>query len=226
MREDLAKCTTERPRSGGSWAACYKLKFGGKVRVSTDPEDSYDDEFGGFKSSARRRHFEYKQFTDRLGALRGNIRKAVGRPWNDVFSEFSRILDRRSVSGHHIWSHMMWEVEPRTFMVGSEVWCRTMDGNECPVSGFYVHPLTGILEEAPDRYTKAIGRARWAKKKELEFPVPDEVGWHYKQFEGLWFRYRVVERKTPIGTQYDVLKRQANKKELVWIRAQVSAAVS
>jgi hypothetical protein len=92
MRPDLAKCTTESPRSGQSYAT--KSKYGGRVRIHPDPEHDYQNEWGGFKSSARHRHQDHKHFTDRLGALRGNIRKSVGRKWDDVFSEFFKAEDK------------------------------------------------------------------------------------------------------------------------------------
>ena len=102
MRPDLDKCTTECYRRGaGSLEHTYKIKFGGTVKVVPDPEHEYDNERGGFHSSARHRHKESKDFGDKLGALRGNIRANVGRPWDDVFSEFCQNLDRRSINGHH-----------------------------------------------------------------------------------------------------------------------------
>ena len=216
MRPDLAKCTTERPRSGGSLAACYKLKFGGKVRIHPDPDHDYPDEYGGYKSSARHRHYESKNFTDALGALKGNIRKAVGRPWNDVYSEFSRLLDRRSLSGFHIWQHLMWEVELKTYMHNGLVYERRQYGTDGPVDGYYVHPLTGILEY------KQRERYRYRRpQEEVSIPIPDAPGWNYKQIEGLWFRVKltIVDNFGFKTTKTE--KKSANRKEIAWIKAQI-----
>lgn len=85
MRKDLAKCTTESPRSGRGMVHANKIKYGGTVRIHPDHEHDYLDEYGGYKPSGRGRQWDSKSFTDCLGALRGNIRKNVGRlcgvPW-------------------------------------------------------------------------------------------------------------------------------------------------
>lgn len=85
-------------------------KYGGNVRVNPDREHDYPEEYGGFRSSSRNRQANAKGFSDFLSPLRGAIRKSIGRPWDDVFGEFCETLDRRGLSGYHIWTHLMWEV--------------------------------------------------------------------------------------------------------------------
>src|SRR5262245_58509288 len=104
MRPDLAKLTTERERRGSKH--CASLKYGGRVHIIHDPEHAYDNEYGGFRSSARHRHRDNKSFSDVLNPIRGALRKNVGRPWDKVYSEFCQYLDRRSVSGLHIFDHL------------------------------------------------------------------------------------------------------------------------
>jgi hypothetical protein len=215
MRPDLAKCTTERPRSGGSLASCYKLKFGGRVPVHPDREHDYPNEHGGFKSSARHRHYESKNFTDALGALRGNIRKNVGRPWDKVYSEFCRFLDRRSLSGYHIWQHLMWEVELNTYLHNGVVYKRGRYGTDYPVDGHYVHPATGVLEY------KNPGSWKWnlrRKPKVAMIPVPEAPGWNYQEIDGLWFRTRTIEVVAYGCKTVKTEKKSANRKEIAWIK--------
>lgn len=149
MRSDLAKCTTEHERAGGYG----KIKYGGKVRIHPDPDHNYPNEFGGFRSSARLRHTrnkaEYKEFTDVLGPLRGAIRKNVGHKWDAVFSEFCRVLDRRSLSGYHIWTHLMREVQTKTFLEDGVLMEQLPYWGSRAVDGFSVHPVTGILYHTP-----------------------------------------------------------------------------
>lgn len=155
MRRDLAKCTTERPRHGRSWA--ITKKYGGRVKVNPDLEHDYPDEYGGFHSSSRNRQVNAKDFSDFLSPLRGAIRKNVGRPWDRVFGEFCEALDRRGLSGYHIWTHLMWEVETNTFLgEDGEVYERpAFGGLPSKVDGFYVHPLTGLLlYREPWRYRR------------------------------------------------------------------------
>lgn len=196
MRNDLAKVTTERPRHHRSYARMFPTKYGGKVRVHHDPEHEYEEEFGGFRSSARKcpdHHGEHKQFSDLLNALYGSLRKNVGRPWDDVYSEFCCFLDRRSLSGIHIFSHLMQEVTTKGLYEGADgvvyeyragiYWNRGYYDHDTrkwveisnptyelvhdtPVRGFYVHPVTGILCESKDERINP-----WASRREKK-PVP------------------------------------------------------
>lgn len=217
MRPDLAKCTTESYRAGRGYSKSWKLKFGGRIRIHPDPDHDYETEHGGFKSSARHRHDDFqKQFTDRLGALRGNIHKSVGRKWDDVFSEFCQHLDRRSLSGYHIWTHLIQEVTLNTFMRNGEVWECTKYSGECPVMGYFVHPVTGILEYSD-----------WKKKYRVppvkaSIPVPGNEEWKYEVIDNLWFSTYAVERIVHgVGIYTVLLKKSASKKEIAWIRQQL-----
>jgi hypothetical protein len=224
MRKDLAKCTTESPRAGIAYAKAYKLKFGGKVRVSHDPEFDYLEERGGFRSSAANRHFECKEFTDRLGALRGNLRKNLGRPWNKVYSEFCAMLDRRSLSGLHIWTHLMAEVASNTFMQDGKVYTISRRGKETEVKGFFVHPETGLLSHPQRRRDK---RARPQPYRDSEsagqatLRVPGDAGWWYRQIDGLWFRCRVVGKSAQTGQEL-IQRKSANKNEIAWIHEELA----
>lgn len=228
MRSDLAKLTTERERRGRGYAQCYKLKFGGKVRIHPDPEHDYPREAGGFHSSARRRHREYKSFSDVLRPLLGAIRSNLGRPWNDVFSDFCQVLDRRGVSGYHIWTHLMQEVETKTYL-GEDGNVYKLPGGSSyrvslPVSGFYVHPISGLLLHREDEWTKKRVKERWAAKnrKETRIPVPEMWGWRYEEIDGLWFRCFVEIVKGPDGRTEAIFKKfSANRREIAWIKTQL-----
>jgi hypothetical protein len=224
MRADLAKCTTERERRGAR-GKCFKTKYRGKVKVHPDTEHDYPSEYGGFRSSARHRHWESKNFTDVLNPLRGNIRKNIGRPWDKVFSEFCQVLDRRGVSGYHIWTHLMQEVETKTYIgQDGKIYEKPSRYSTTPteVSGFYVHPISGFLCYK-GRESESERRERWSslgEKKSPEFYVPGDEAWKYKDFDGVWFRYKATEKKTIYGTiVYDLIKRQCNKKEVALIRS-------
>lgn len=233
MRPDLDKCTTECYRRGaGSLEHTYKIKFGGTVKVVPDPEHEYDNERGGFHSSARHRHKESKDFGDKLGALRGNIRANVGRPWDDVFSEFCQNLDRRSINGHHIWTHLTQEVELNAYIgVDDKIYSYGRYGWRGEVTGYYVHPVTGILEyKDPRSWKRHIRR----QEKEVTIPVPNAEGWHYRQIDGLWFKLReefvpekywydsVLGKRGKIAEHWIISeKRSANRKEIAWVKEQL-----
>jgi hypothetical protein len=224
MRSDLAKCTTEHERAGGYG----KIKYGGKVRIHPDPDHDYPNEFGGFRSSARHRHTRnktrYKEFTDVLSPLRGAIRKNLGREWDTVFSEFCRVLDRRSLSGYHIWTHLMREVQTKTFFEKDVVMERARYWGTRVVDGFYVHPVTGILCHAQLQSWKTRRRRTRAAMKPARIPVPEMDGWNYQKIDDLWLRLKCVTYTDSRGKVKQVIltKRSANRKEITWINEQLA----
>jgi hypothetical protein len=221
VRRDWAKCTTERPRYGRGWA--ITKKFGGKVRVSPDREHDYPEEYGGFRSSSRKRQVNAKGFSDFLSPLRGAIRKNIGRPWDDVFGEFCQVLDRRGLSGYHIWTHLMWEVETNTYLgEDGEVYGRpAFGGRPSKVERFYVHPLTGLLlYKEPRRFR------RLKNEPKPDFPVPENEPQVYRKIDGLWFRCLLsVEMRSSGPNRAEVVVRRvksASRKEIAWIEAQLA----
>ena len=148
MRQDMAKVVTERPRYGH---ASRSKKTGLKVR-RYNGEDHLDDLPKRLPSSRHRQHgWDAKEFSDRIGPLKKFLQSRVGQHWDRVYSELSRSLDKRSITGLHIWDHVWMEVEndcvigpdgliyqnnPRAF---NKFW---------RVRGLYIHPKTGILSWA------------------------------------------------------------------------------
>jgi hypothetical protein len=218
----LAKCTTERPRNGRSRA--ITKKYGGSVKVDPDPEYDYPEEYGGFRSSSRNRQVNAKGFSDFLSPLRGAIRKNIGRPWDKVFGEFCEALDRRGLSGYHIWTHLMWEVEANTFLGedGEVYGWPVFGGRPTKVDGFYVHPRTRLLlYKKPRRFRRLKNMPR------PEIPVPENEPQVYRKMDGLWFRCLVsVEMRSlrPDCTEVVVRRvKSANRKEIAWIEAQLAS---
>jgi hypothetical protein len=148
MRNDMAKVVTERPRRG----------HGNPSRKWGHPlgKHEYNAEDHGPTRAPIARHHQYgwnaKEFSDLLGPLRRHLRKQVGRPWNKVWSEISRTLDNRSLSGQHIFDHIRWEVEHDACLgADGRVYHNRWSGL-VPVSGLYVHPRTQLLCCAPESW--------------------------------------------------------------------------
>lgn len=141
MRNDMAKVVTERPRRGhGNPSRKWGRRLG---------KHEYDAEDHGPARAPIARHHQYgwnaKEFSDLLGPLRRYLRKQVGRPWGKVWSEISRTLDNRSLSGQHIIDHIRWEVEDHAWLsADGRVYHQSWSGL-VPVSGLYVHPRTRLL---------------------------------------------------------------------------------
>jgi hypothetical protein len=77
---------------------------------SYDPDREYDEPNRLPIARGRRYGYDCKEFSDLLNSLKRYLRSCIGQPWNKVHSELSRKLDRRSLSGSHIWDHLL-EVE-------------------------------------------------------------------------------------------------------------------
>jgi hypothetical protein len=227
MRKDLAKLTTESSRVGGYG----KIKYSGRVRINHDSDHDYLDEFGGFRSSARHRqnsrygggHIDNKSFTDVLSPLIGAIRKNINRPWDDVYSEFCEVLDRRGVSGYHIWTHLMQEVVTKTELgIDGKVYEKPTrySWRRGPVTGFYVHPVSGLLLYRPD------DRRSRREPPMSDIKVPGENKQVYRKVDGNWFRVEVKKIKTwwPYNEEELIIKmKSANRKEIAWIKKQTGA---
>lgn len=225
MRNDLAKLTTERERRGSNGIS---KKYGGRVRIVHDPEHDYEDEVGGFHSSARRRVWGYdaKEFSDVLNPLLGNLRKNVGRPWNDVFSEFCACLDRRSNSGYHIYTHLMMEVTTNAFFQNGILCHRTRYGWIRKVYGYYVHPETGLLQYEPVK--------RRHKKEKPITKINLEGGSWFERENDLWYHCHIEENHDKKSLYFEgthcyeylvpdyVIKRQCGKKDLRLIRSWIN----
>jgi hypothetical protein len=145
MRDDMAKVVTERPRRGHRNTS--RKTSGPKIR-RYDPDREYDEPSRHPVARHRQYGYEAKEFSDLINPLKRFLRSCVGRPWAKVHSELSRTLDRRSVTGSHIWDHVMSEIEVDCF-IGDDGLAysnrRRFLNMDRPVEGLYVHPRTRLV---------------------------------------------------------------------------------
>ena len=151
MRDDMARVVTERPRRGHANAS--KKTAGPRIR-RFDPER--DDDEPTRLPIARGRQYGYaaKEFSDLINPLKRYLRSCIGRPWKKVHSELSQKLDRRSVTGSHIWDHVTWEIETDCYIGDDRLAYsnrRRYVSTDIPVDGLYVHPRTGLIREQRPR---------------------------------------------------------------------------
>lgn len=216
MRADMNKVVVERERHGSTRRS---RKWG--QRLAFAPEADYDDQ-PKFASSARGRQYGYdhKSFTDVLGPLKGFLRSNIGRPWDKVFSELRQGLDIRKVTGRHIFDHLEWMVETDCWIGTDRKVYAHPRGRE--VTGFYVHPKTGILcfSEKPS--------ARQRKKERLMRQEIDEIRFDcarsFKLIDAQWYFviYETVEigRHEATRAVWDVVQRC--EMQLTWGRHRVA----
>lgn len=183
MRSDMKKVVVERPRSG---SRRRNNKFGARLRYI--PDHDYEDEpkktrrFESYSAGSK------KRFTDVLGPLAGFLRKNVGRPWDKVYSELCANLDKRKVTGKHIFDHVKDMVQTKCF-IGEDGRVYAISwGWEQPVGGMYVHPRTGLLCDTPT-ISKRERRCEREKAEASFLYLTDNFG--YRKFEGMWYRVKL-----------------------------------
>lgn len=209
----MSKVVTEAPRRGSGERS--------KKTALTVHRDRYeDDDHGPTRHKASRRGqygWNAKEFSDVLGPLRRFLRKNVGRPWNSIYSELSQHLDKRSLTGLHIWDHIKYEVEQNCDIKDGKVVHLRRYWNEWrPVEGFYVHPVTGLLQEAP--YKRYRYRPR-------EDPDVKKLGrlLEHRRVLGIWYlvEYQLIERWL---TKEDGTKKRLTDDIVVKSKRQLSKA--
>ncbi|MDP3697780.1 MAG: hypothetical protein Q8R55_07275 [Candidatus Taylorbacteria bacterium] len=146
VRQDMAKVVTERPRYGHANRSKKTA-----LRVRRYEEGQLDDLPKRISSSRHRQHgWDAKEFSDLIGPLKRFLQSRIGQHWDKVYSELSQSLDKRSLTGRHIWQHVWIEVE-RNPRIGSDGQVRAGFPYSYVVHGLYIHPKTGVLSWAGRR---------------------------------------------------------------------------
>jgi hypothetical protein len=147
MRDDMAKVVTERPRRGHRNKS--KKTTGLPIR-RYDPNADYDEPTRLPIARGRQYGWTAKEFSDLINPLKRYLRSRIGKPWSKVHSELSQKLDRRSITGSHIWDHVRHEIEIDCYIgTDGRVYSnnRRFVPGDRPVIGLYVHPKTGLIRE-------------------------------------------------------------------------------
>jgi len=174
-----------------------------------------------------------KTSSDRLGPLYRFLRKSIGRPWNKVYSEICKTVDRRTTSGWHFLTHLDQSVEKNCEMDDQGYLIRVGGWASGHFTGFYVCPKTGLL-----KYSTG-GPVKPEKPKPIISIKLSEL--HYlEKLNGVWFycHYKrrdpneLISRRAVSGRVYErfvrdlpekeqlilIAKKQANKQELKKLR--------
>jgi hypothetical protein len=180
----MAKLLTEAERYGSK----NRSQKWGK-RFKYNPDSDYDDQPYRASMSRHRQDDCGKNLSDVLNPLKGYLHKSVGRHWDDVYSEICQNLDRRSVTGLHVFTHL-WQ-----FVAKNTVMC--IDGKVREWAGgggyltepynYYIHPYTGILCDSGYSGWREWRRSNRTRK---EKPVTEirlsDIG-RYEKFDGIWY---------------------------------------
>src|SRR5258706_2010606 len=178
MRSDMHKVIVERPRMLRSRWTNKKTAL--RVR-SADVLERGDDYDSGPKRASSARH--EKRLNENLAPLQRYLARQVGRPWNKVYSEICRTIDTRSAIGMHVLQHLGDLVTIDVFIADGVLLGRRYCDVR-PVSGLYVHPVTGLLRTTIARERKH--RSVTIREDPNLIHVSDIL--QYEKINGLWFR--------------------------------------
>lgn len=172
MRDDMAKVIVERPRTGGG------EKF---PRGSVRQTDRLAPEEWPRREGIRRAWGGgSKHLNENLAPLRRYLRSQVGRPWDEVYGEICRRIDRDSAVQLHVWQHLSREVCVDPHVVRGDVAGSGQFGYPGPL---YVDPKTGVLcydEGRRRRYDRPKPQGPKGRIK-----VDDSR--EYRLIEGVWY---------------------------------------
>ncbi len=154
MRADMGKVLVERPRLGRRRAAKWPGKgYRNALKRYANAGDSPPAREGIKRSYG----YNTKHFNEHLGPLRRFLDANVGRPWDKVYSEICRYVDRGNVVQKHILTHLFDYVTVRTILIDGEP-CRAEAhygrryGESVRVSNrrdeWYVCPKSGLLRKS------------------------------------------------------------------------------
>jgi hypothetical protein len=219
----LAENVIERPR-GGLRISSRKVK-GQKTSLIQLTEEAITD--GLLSPYLIKTTRKTKYFSDCLGPLYQWLQSHVGEYWDDVYSKLCKLLDTTTLSGQHIVSHVWGYVERNAELIDGVPYPKNSGSNTLPLGYWYkrlyVHPETGILAVA-ERIRKA------PKKKPDDFLFVDAYH-HYRKIDDLWYAIELADAEllgantnTYSGEKpkYIASKRQCNKKQIKFIKEQIS----
>lgn len=139
----MAKVIVERPRHGS------RLPTKGKGYNRRNARCVWEDR--PKREGMKVRGGAGKSLNEHLAPLRRYLTKQVGRPWDNVFADVCRFLDRNSAVQDHVRDHLDDYVATRVIVHGGQL-CQ---GNGYRIgeplrSIFFVCPRTGILTRNPN----------------------------------------------------------------------------
>jgi hypothetical protein len=198
MREDMYKVIVERPRRGS------RHTDASAGRIFRNSEDAPS------KLGIKQGHRDRKDLNENLRPLRRFLESQIGRPWNKVYADLSRGIDRRNTVQEHIYTHIESYVAFRTKWVARDgrenngecvqiIRGRWWGGTDLLKDSYvpmYVHPLTGILLR--NRYYLSYAqRVRLQRANDQDHAGVNRIVISAEQelhrIDGLWFAIDFAE---------------------------------
>lgn len=208
MRKDFKKLLCECYRYKG-----YSDAKKGEVKAYQKGSRGDYDEWSHPKTQPMNMGRGTKQFGENLKPLVRFLRSAVGRKWDEVFSEIREACPNDSAVNAHIYQHLWGYVERNPKFHDGDVYPDYKYNryrSDFPLrdrgrdNTFYIDQ-EGILRRAPVDSTKRSRReAAEEKKKNSDVRVLDKV--YYVRKENIWYETKLV----PLPKPYRRLEEKLN----------------
>jgi hypothetical protein len=194
MRQDLNKLLCERERRR-SFQKFKPKRMREKESWQKDPESAETH------TTSSRIYGYLKNFNENLNPLKAQLKKATGRRWDDFYSDMCKNFKRNTTINQHIYDHLfsLIHIDCKLNEKGEVIY---LLDNEWQVANdiygiYYVHPITNIIHQTPDRSIKSI----YAERRKLEEKallavrriIDDNTEYH--KVDGIWW-FCTFKRKT------------------------------
>lgn len=196
MRTDLNKVLCERERRGANrnHRPYRRMK---KFAPDLDPVDGGP---AGQEGMTYRYGRDAKDFDEHLSPLYGQIRKAVGKPWNKFYSELCKVFDKRSVINQHILGHLRDFCEKDLYEKDGKLYVKSQIMSDLPLEearcDFYVDPKDGIIKKNKHKKTyrqRLLARRLKEEKEKVKVYIPISDIQALGKIGGIWFVLDIEE---------------------------------
>jgi hypothetical protein len=221
VRKDISKLICEKERHGSSRS--YHLERHTKEQNQRLGYESWP--FQGesaspypFKEGMKKKFgkkFGFKQPSDFLSPIEGFLRKSIGRPWNDVYSELSKNLPRNKWLNQHVWQHIYMMVEKYAVMHNGKVCILNPFEREyediedssfwrSKRNHFYVHPQTGLLTLINAKKKENRLKAEQEKREQeyhnhvRELRKTKTSSFYAVKLENVWYEVEVKQKPAKV----------------------------
>ena len=211
MRSDLNKVLCEHERRGSSKGFRAVRRDKDFARIDVEGEFTRSHE-----SMKQRYGWDTKDFGEHLNPLKGQVRKAVGRRWDDFYSELCKNFDMSAVVNEHILQHLYDYVETEVIVKDGKLFTRSYSFGvgdlplELDSCEFFVDPRTNIIRRNKHRRSwKARYRDRQKFEAEELAKVERKIDGSrtLKKVNDTWFLHTV--RPLPLKTtRWDETKQE------------------
>lgn len=226
MRKDISKviCERYRTRSSESYHIERNTKENNqRLGFESWPFDGESASPFPFKEGIKKKFgakYAYKGLSDSLGAVRGFLRKSVGRKWDEVYSELSKNIPKTKFLNQHVWEHIMSDVEIHTAWTDGRV-CVSDERKRkyVPIEEYYhwgwrkkphyyVHPISRLL--------LIVDHSALRKEEEKEAKRKEQDYWNHcreirrtktsvfyaVKIKNIWFEVEVRQRPPKVKVFY------------------------